>query len=566
MGTVEGRGIMVDVDVAVIMRDGAVLRADVHRPAAGGPFPALVHRSAYGKQNAPMVSGLVADPKVLAAAGFAVVVQDVRGRFASEGEWAPFVHEMDDGYDTVEWAASQPWCTGEVGCYGSSYMGITTHLAVAAKPPHLRAAAVLVASRDPNDGLLRTGGAFEQGFLTRWALNNAADTVSRLDLDPTDAADLASCAALAASDPWSVIADLPVRDAELLAAVAPYWREWIDRPPGDGHWARTWGLPAQVGVPLLSVVGFRDWMQPSMLGLFERIQDGRHRLVAGPWTHLSAYGGPTGERDWTAAAPGGPAAFGPLLLAWFSRWMGAAGAHGSRGREPQEPAVRYFATGVDRWMDARRWPPPGRDLVLWLGDGDRLEPDAGGPEGQRTFSYDPADPVPTAGGMICQPDIGPDGVVDQRSVEARADVVVSTTPPLDAAVAVAGPSRAELWITTSAEDTDVMVKLVDVEPDGYAANVTEGVLRARYRNGGPRDWLVPGRATMVTVKLADVAHTFLTGHRIRLDVTSSNYPRLSRNLNTRILPEAGTLADAVVADQAVLHGGRHASRLVLHIV
>jgi predicted acyl esterase len=269
MGTVEGRGIMVDVDVAVIMRDGAVLRADVHRPAAGGPFPALVHRSAYGKQNAPMVSGLVADPKVLAAAGFAVVVQDVRGRFASEGEWAPFVHEMDDGYDTVEWAASQPWCTGEVGCYGSSYMGITTHLAVAAKPPHLRAAAVLVASRDPNDGLLRTGGAFEQGFLTRWALNNAADTVSRLDLDPTDAADLASCAALAASDPWSVIADLPVRDAELLAAVAPYWREWIDRPPGDGHWARTWGLPAQVGVPLLSVVGFRDWMQPSMLGLFD---------------------------------------------------------------------------------------------------------------------------------------------------------------------------------------------------------------------------------------------------------------------------------------------------------
>jgi putative CocE/NonD family hydrolase len=180
MGTVEGRGIMVDVDVAVIMRDGAVLRADVHRPAAGGPFPALVHRSAYGKQNAPMVSGLVADPKVLAAAGFAVVVQDVRGRFASEGEWAPFVHEMDDGYDTVEWAASQPWCTGEVGCYGSSYMGITTHLAVAAKPPHLRAAAVLVASRDPNDGLLRTGRSAitDHGSLAASAAQEARSAAS----------------------------------------------------------------------------------------------------------------------------------------------------------------------------------------------------------------------------------------------------------------------------------------------------------------------------------------------------------------------------------------------------
>jgi putative CocE/NonD family hydrolase len=309
-----------------------------------------------------------------------------------------------------------------------------------------------------------------------------------------------------------------------------------------------------------------------MLALFERIQDGRHRLVAGPWTHLSAYGGPTGERDWTAVAPGGPAAFAPWLVAWFTRWLGTApaapgerhgGEHGSPG---QEPSVRYFATGVDRWVEARRWPPPGRDLILWLAAGAGLEPAPAGADGRRGFAYDPADPAPTTGGMICQPDIGSDGVVDQRTVETRPDVVVSTGAPLDAAVALAGPTRAELWLVTDVEDTDVMVKLVDVEPDGYAANVTEGVLRARYRTGGTDDWLVPGRPTLLTVELADAAHTFLPGHRIRVDVTCSNHPRLSRNLNTRIVPEAGTLADAVVAHHELLTGGTHPSRLVLHVV
>jgi putative CocE/NonD family hydrolase len=554
--------VVVERGVEAEMRDGIVLVADVYRPDGANPAPVLVHRTAYGRQTEGMVSGLVADPVLLAAAGYAVVVQDVRGRFASGGDWVPFVHEMADGYDTVEWAAARSWSDGRVGCYGSSYMGITTHLAVAAKPPSLVAAAVIVASRDPDDGLIRTGGAFELGFLHRWAVNNAGDTVDRLALASDEAGRIRDRLEAVGGDRSRTVRSLPVRDAEGLDVAAPYWRTWIDHPPGDGYWRRTWGLPAEVDVPLLSIVGLRDWMQPSMLALHRRIQgDGVHELVVGPWSHLSAYGGPTGVRDYQEVAPGGPGTFGPILLDWFDRRLRARPGAGTDSRP-----VRYFVTGEDRWETAGQWPPPATEMSLHLAGPDRLVVDGDVAAGERRYRYDPADPTPTAGGMICQPDIGPDGVVDQRVVEARADVLGYTSLPLESPVGVVGAAVAELWWTSSAEDTDVMVKLVDVEPDGFAANVTEGVLRVRYRLGGTDDWLVPGEPTRLRVRLADAAHTWLPGHRIRLDVASANFPRLSRNLNTRVLPEAGTLADAVVAEHRIAHGGRHPSCLVLPVV
>lgn len=247
-------------EVGVPMRDGVVLHADLYLPAGDDPHPVLVHRTAYGTLTAELVVHLVADPAHLAAQGYAVLVQDVRGRFASGGQWQPFVHEADDGYDTVEWAAAQPWSNGRVGVYGSSYMGITTYQAVAAAPPHLQAAAVWMAGSRFNDGMLRTGGAFELGFLSSWNLGNAMDTIDR------EGVDVEGRRALVATDAWDVVRALPYLDHPAFI-VTPEVRRQVTHEPGDPLWQRLDLRPEQVTVPLLQVVGLRDWMAPSMVAV-----------------------------------------------------------------------------------------------------------------------------------------------------------------------------------------------------------------------------------------------------------------------------------------------------------
>ena len=526
-------------EVDVPMRDGVALHAELYLPPGPGPHPTLVHRTAYGTRTAAMVAQLVADPAVLAAHGYAVLVQDVRGRFASEGEWEPFVGEADDGYDTVEWAAAQPWSTGRVGVYGSSYMGIATYQAVRADPPHLAAAAVWVAGCDPDHGLLRTGGALELGFLTGWNLANARDTVRR------EGVDLESRTALldaAEADPWSVVRSLPLLDHPALA-LSPALRAQVHHEPGDPRWRSVTLAPDQVRVPLLQVVGLRDWMAPSMLTLFRALQDpdGPHRLVAGPWTHHSAYAGPTGERDLTGLAPGGPTAHTPTLLTFFDQHL--------RDRLPDaDPVVRYYSTGDDTWHAASCWPPAGTTTRTWFTgpEGALLDAETttGGVD---ELVHDPCDPVPTIGGSCCHLALGPSGIVDHAAVARRPDVLTWTGPPLAEPLRLAGGVTLELELTSTAEDADVVVFLVDVHPDGYAEPVTDGVLRTRYRLGGTQDWLVPGEPNPLVVRLADAAHTVATGHRLRVELAGSSFPRFARNPGTRVLPELATAADMVTA-------------------
>ncbi len=561
---------VVDAAVEMTTRDGVVLVADVYRPAGPGPWPTLLHRTPYDRTDPTLVSAIVADPLWLARQGFAVVVQDVRGRFASGGEIDFAVQEYDDGYDAVEWAAAQPWSDGRVGIYGSSYHAIATLNAVAAGPPHLVAALAMIGGADMA-ATSWPGGTFELGFLALYSLGQTMDTISRLDVDDAAKADLRRRVVAAASEPAATVATLPLTGIDVLddPALGRAWQERLARGPVSTTWDRrhVHADPSRVGVPLLQVAAYRDFLSPSMFRLAEALSgDPRHRLVAGPWAHGGVYTGHTGARV-LPGTPGGVGAWGPLIAAWFDLHLrgGDGSAFPAGARWLAGEPVHHYVGGEDRWTTAPAWPPPAEPSTRWLdSDGDatggRLV-DAVGAGPADTLRADPRDPAPTVGGAMSAPPLGPDGIQDQRVLEARDDVLIYTGEPLEAPLPIAGVPRVVVHLESSAPDADVCVTLADVEPDGFVVPVAEGAVRTRYRHGGTTDWLVPGEPVEVTVPLHDTAHTFRAGHRLRVLIAGASWPRRSRNLHTTTVPELGTLDEAVVARHTVHHDAAHPSRL-----
>ncbi len=556
-------GLVVDVDSPMTTRDGVTLRADVYRPADGSPVPALLHRTPYDRTDPASVSALVADPVRLARHGYAVVVQDVRGRFGSDGDLRFFHQEQDDGHDAVEWAAAQPWCDGRVGIYGSSYHAMSAYQAVAARPPHLRAAVAMVGATDLAV-TTHPGGLFELGFLTLYGLGQSAEAISRMDLPTPQKVLLMTHVAAALADPLGTVSILPLEDVPVLREFG-FWTEWLDGVDGPPT-LRDASAPE---IPLLQVVGVRDVMAPTMLELAGRLPaDGRHRTIIGPWAHGGTYTGHVGART-APGAPGGVGTWGPVIAGWFDRHL--------RGREattagpltrrllgaPDGDPVTCYLPG-EGWRELPSWPPPGRACTLHLtaGCGLAAEP---GPAGERRYASDPADPFPTCGGVTAAAALGPDGIQDRRALDGRTDVLRYSSDALDAPLTVAGPVTVVVHLASTAEDVDVCVTLVDVEPDGFAAGVAEGALRTRHRDGSDTAWLEPGVTTELRVSLHDAAHTFRAGHLIRVEIAGANFPRLSRNLHTRTVPEHGSLADAVVAQQEVRHGAAHPTRIELHV-
>lgn len=552
-------GLVIDVDVRMTTRDGVSLAADVYRPAGGDPVPALLHRTPYDRTDPTLVSAIVADPVALARRGYAVVVQDVRGRFGSGGDFDFFHQEQADGFDAVEWAAAQPWCDGRVGIYGSSYHAMTTYQAIAAQPPHLRAAVAMIGATDLR-ATTHPGGLFELGFLTLYGLGQSVEAVRRLDVPAPEKAALLGRIGAAFADPHATVSALPVCD--LLDT--GFWADWVDGSRG-GPTLRD--RPDLVDVPLLQVVAFRDFMAPTMLELAGALLPGdrvgpaprrptgserdtipNHLLIAGPWAHSGTYTGHVGSRTYPGAT-GGVGTWGPVIAGWFDRHL--------RGRTEltltpatrrllEGPPVAYYVTGEDRWAAADTWPPPGSTVTLPLGAGGGLD----GAPGTRTYRSDPRDPFPTCGGASSGAALGPDGVQDRRAVESRSDVLLWTSEPLEEPLHVAGPVTLVVHLESTAPDVDVCATLVDVEPDGFAAGISEGALRVRTVREG---WPAPGEVVELTVALHDTAHTFRAGHRVRVEVAGANFPRLSRNLHTREVPEHGT--ETAVAEQTV-HGGR----------
>ncbi len=559
---------VVEFDVPARMRDGIVLRANVYRPVGEGRWPVLLTRLPYGK-DLPAATGVL-DPMQAVRRGYAVVIQDVRGRFASEGTFRAF-HEAEDGYDTVAWAAGLPFSDGRVGMYGASYFGFTQWAAAAEQPPGLGAIVPYVSTSDPLNGLCFRGGAYQLGMSANWYLS---------------AIGLEAVLRRHGGDPGRLMQALRELVAEIdglarggfaqlpLEEYPPIVRQGIDsgffepiRHPMDAAALAYMDISSRydrVRVPTLNVGGWYDiFLQQTIASHLAMRQRGiPSKLLIGPWAHAVATN-PIGEVDFGFAAQAFlidlREDFGSLQLRWFDRWLKGLG----NGID-EEPAVKFFVMGSNRWREVDDWPPPYREVAYHLHPAGLLSPAPPTASEPDTYTYDPQDPVPTRGGATLLGPSFPPGPRDQRPIEARPDVLTYTTPPLERDLEVTGPVRVRLWATSTAPDTDFVARLCDVFPDGRSIDLTDGIVRARYRHHPrPPAFLEPGRPVEYDIDLWSTSNVFAAGHRIRLQVTSSCFPRWDRNPNTGAALFSGTELRA--ARQQILHDPDHPSRLLLPV-
>lgn len=571
----------VERNVPAPMRDGTTLYADVYRPEGPGRWPVILLRTPYNKAL-PRVAYSQLDPMRAASRGYALIVQDTRGRYASEGEFSCFAHEVDDGFDTVEWAAAQPWSDGNVGMYGASYMGATQWLAALARPPHLRCIVPMITASDYHEGWTYQGGAFALGFNLSWALANLVlPNLAHEKLDPAELARVRGELVHAVDHMGGPFQHLPLADYPLLKRLAGYYYDWLAHPDDDAYW-RQWNIESrhdEIAVPALNIGGWYDIFLGGTLRNYTGMRRRgptpaarTQRLIVGPWVHGLLWPNLNGDVDFGVLSQGLGIDMDGILLRWYDHWL-----KGLDTGMMAEPAVKLFVMGDNAWRDEADW-PLARSVATryYLRSGGRANtaegdgwlapeaPAAGEPADH--FMYDPRNPVPTRGGQNCCWQAAlPAGAYDQRPVEARPDVLVFTTPPLPAPVEVTGPIAITLWAASSAPDTDFTAKLVDVEPCGFARNLTDGIVRARYRESRARASLIePGRAYEYTIDCFATSNVFRAGHRIRLEISSSNFPRFDRNPNTG--GPFGREAEMRPALQTVLHDAAHPSHVVLPIV
>lgn len=572
----------VEVDVAVPMRDGAALATNVWLPEKPGPFPVLLIRTPYGKDDA----GTYGNPKLpdvfaFVAAGYAVVAQDVRGTSRSPGVFVPHVHEGNDGADTLAWLAEQPWCDGTIGMWGGSYMGFTQWLAAVRDAPGLRAIAPVMSSADLYGApWYSPGGALSQDAVLTWGTLSALRGLQRALAegrgDPADARALLS----GLDDPRLLHDPLPLSGRDVMTRHLPWVGEVLAHPERDAFWQEVAAIDrcAAVTVPALQVGGWydvfigetvRSYTTMRRHGGSAAARDGQ-RLVIGPWAHADGTDlGTFPDRSFGRAGSIKAADVTGEHLRFFDRWVrGRTDTPGDTHR------VRIFVMGADEWRDEADWPlPDTRHTDFFLTGGGRantatgdgvLTRDAATSETTDTFLYDPRRPVPTLGGTVLGSASGP---ADQAAVETRDDVLCFTTAVLDRPVEVTGHVTLVLHVSSSAPDTDFTGKLVDVHPNGRAILLCEGVQRVRYRDSltGPAP-LEPGTVCELTIDLCVTSNVFLPGHRIRLEVSSSNFPRYDRNTNTGGTIANDTEADLVAAVNRVHHGPGRPSRLVLPLI
>jgi putative CocE/NonD family hydrolase len=572
--------VVVEKNVAAPMRDGTVLRSDVYRPATPGRYPVLLQRTPYGKEMWPLTAATL-DPVRAAAAGFVVVIQDVRGRWASDGgTFSPYRDEFADGDDTAGWVSTLPYGTGRVGAYGVSYAGATAWHAAVGAPGSLGAISATTAPNDFFVDHVWRGGAFLLGTLAMWSLQAIGLSALSRAHGGTDSF-LASLVRLVDDidefDRWTRYRPLrafpPARpdDADLL----PFFFEILGHPLRDDY-ARARSVSerhGEVGAPALILAGWHDLLLAADLQHYrsmreqaatERAREGT-RLVIGPWSH-GMFLNVVGDLDFGLRSSG---AFldlredlTALQLRWFGHWL----SDEAPARQPEGPRVRLFVQGVNRWRDADDWPLAGvsdRRLHLRSGGGLTFEPPVDG-EPPDAYAYDPERPCPTQGGTLLMPRQYPAGPVDQGPLLHRPDVLCFTSAPLDRELEVIGHIRAVLHAATSAPDTDWVVKLCRVDTAGRTLNVSDGILRASYRRSPSERVLVePGAVERYEVDLWATAIAFAPGERLRVLVTSSDFPRYDRNPNTGELGVEA--ASSVPALQRIFHDREHPSHLVLPV-
>jgi putative CocE/NonD family hydrolase len=554
------KGVHIERDLPVRMRDGVVLRADVYRPDDKGTYPVLLMRTPYGKRGVNF--------NAYVQAGYIVVSQDARGRYASEGSFESFLrpktHDAEDGYDTVEWAAKLPGSSGKVGTFGPSYNAFLQWRLAALRPPSLVAMSAQTIPARYTD--LEGPGTIRPGRrLAWWMTTMSPDLRRRAGRSGTHTVAEARQAWDAGEGhnwlyflPWAELPDRAFEDE------APAVRAWLMAPHED-----PWKLDKackEVAVPNLDIVGWYDHCNGDMLLFRTMVKEGRtdtarkgQRIVIGPWGHSSR-----GQRQFGAIDFGPEAALNlpAAEVRWFDHWL-----KGKANGVDREAPVQLFVMGANRWRDEQEWPPArAQDHELFLSaDGPANTPAGKGqlvgqaPDrlGKDEYVYDPRNPVPTL--------FGPNlftAASDQRPLAKRQDILVYQTAPLEAPLEVTGNPEVELYASSSAPDTDFFVRLIDVAPDGLARDVSMGMVRARYRRSLEKpELLKPGAVTRFTIRMNPMSNLFQPGHRLRLDVTSSDFPNYDRNHNTSDDPN--TSATLVTARQTVYHGGTQASKLIL---
>jgi len=554
-----GLPVTIERDVPCRVRDGTALYADVYRPAEGGPHPVLLMREPYDKTTAQTGSGF-GHPSWWAAQGFLTVIQDCRGCFRSEGDFYPFVHEAKDGYDAVEWAARLPGADGRVAMYGFSYPGATQLLAATERPPSLVAICPAMTGSQYWEGWTYQGGAFHLAFAASWAAGLATSTAVRAGDGPA----ILRLEALAASAEW--LSHLPLLEPPGLSREdAPYYFDWLEHHAYDAYWRAT-AIDEDYGrirVPGLHVGGWYDIFLSGTVANFRGIR-GRQKLLVGPWQH-----GP-----WMPLSGGGAEASARGVNDWQLRFLDEV----VRGRPSgvfEAPATVYVMG--DGWRDLDGWPPPGSTPVEWYlhsggranskyGDG-ILSPEPPGEEPPDVFVYDPLAPVASAGGHSCCDDaLTPMGPRSQHGAERWGDTLVYTSAPLPEDLDLIGDVAVTLHAASTAVDTDFTAKLCRVDPEGESVNLTQGIVRARFRKSRSAPAPIePGCVYEYRIELGPLGARIPAGFRLRLDVSSSDFPHWDRNLNT-----GGPLGHegpekAIVATQTVLHDRVRPSRVTLPI-
>jgi putative CocE/NonD family hydrolase len=541
----------IQLNVRVPMRDGVHLATNIFRPEIPGHIPTILLRTPYGKSN--QITSLY---RTFIEHGYAVVVQDVRGRYASEGNFEPLIQESFDGSDTLNWIAAQPWSDGKVGMTGGSYLGITQWKAAWLNNPHLKAIFPVVSGDDDyRDRFYSTGGALKWGNRLLWTSEN----VRAEGFQPPDFKQFV----------WTV----PLRQADIAISgerVKFLQNAW-NHPTYDAYWKAisTREHLKDISVPVYAVGGWFDNFVQSDLDAFQtlRKKNGVNHILIGPWPHDMSSRITTMDFGPTAAVP-----LRRIQIAWFDQWL-----KDNDVPQTSEPPVRIFVMGINQWRSEYQWPLARAHAAKYFLTSDGHANSVfgnGGLDGRVPgrkaptdhYVYDPNKPVPTRGGSVCcNPAIFPWGPMDQHSVETRPDVLVYSTPILEEDVEVTGNISLTLFIESTAPDTDFTAKLVDVYPDGRAMNLTDGILRARYRDSIEKSkLLIPGKPVKVTIDAGVTSNVFRRGHRIRLEVSSSNFPHFDRNPNT-----GAPIADEkkmLKATQTIYHDRQHASYLTLPLI
>ena len=557
-------------DQKVPMRDGVMLSADVFLPRAPGPFPTILLRTPYESSWTRWIKWAI----WWAKRGYAAVSQDCRGRYESEGTFYAYSQDGPDSYDTLEWLADQSWCNGKIGTWGRSYGGLYQWLLAPLNSPHLTCMAPHVIMDDYFSDYHYVGGAFQ---LTLSLMAAICFTTSIPTVQEGSGEFFSNS---------RFLRSLPLIDMDIRAIgkKIPFWRDWLEHPTYDDYWKAltTTDKYSSIDAPIFQQCGwydaypgstFRNWRGMTERGKSEKTRRSQ-KVLMGPWSHSEPTSSRMGDIDF------GPSAYVQVPeeeLRWYDYWL-----KGIDNGVMDEPPLRIFVMGANEWRFEQEWPlartqytpyylhSNGHANTLY-GDGTlSLEP--AGAEPNDRYDYDPQRPVPSIGGNNstqvftewAEEPIVP-GPVDQRPIERRDDVLVYTSSALEQDLEITGPIELVLYAASSARDTDFTVKLVDVFPNGYAMNVSEGIIRARYRNGYEQmDLLEPGEVQRYDIRLYPTSNVFKIRHRIRLDISSSNFPRFSRNLNTG--EDVATGTRMTVAQQTILHSNVYPSHVLLPVI